>query len=112
MGKKSSAGKFALGAAVGAALGAVGGLLFAPKSGKETRADIAKKAGEAKDFTVKKAGEVREFAGEKFDDAKDFVVEKSGEVKKSAGKFFAKKDAKTAGKADAAAKSDRKSDEA
>ena len=40
MAKKSNAGKFVLGAAVGAALG----LLFAPKSGKETRRAIKEKA--------------------------------------------------------------------
>ena len=40
MAKKSNAGKFVLGAAVGAALG----LLFAPKSGKETRRIIKEKA--------------------------------------------------------------------
>jgi len=38
--KKSNTGKFVLGAAVGAALG----LLFAPKSGKETRRAIKEKA--------------------------------------------------------------------
>ena len=68
---KSGAGKFALGAFIGAALGAVGGLLFAPKSGKETRADIAKKAGEAKDFTVEKAGQAKEFAVKKTEHWKD-----------------------------------------
>lgn len=34
---------------VGAAAGVVAGLLFAPKSGKETRQKIAKKASEIKD---------------------------------------------------------------
>ena len=39
-----SKGKFVLGAAIGAAAGVVAGLLTAPKSGKETRADLKKKA--------------------------------------------------------------------
>lgn len=40
--KKSGAGKFILGAAVGATLG----VLFAPKSGKETRRDLKNKLNE------------------------------------------------------------------
>ena len=43
-----SKGKFALGALVGAVAGVIAGVLTAPKSGKETRADIKKKAGELK----------------------------------------------------------------
>ncbi|MCL1876472.1 YtxH domain-containing protein [Candidatus Saccharibacteria bacterium] len=70
MGNKSKAKGFAMGAVFGAAVGVVAGLLTAPKSGKETRADIKEKAGEAKDFTVKKAGEAKEFAGQKFEVAK------------------------------------------
>ncbi len=43
-----SKGKFALGAIFGAAAGAIAALLTAPKSGKETRADLKKKADEVK----------------------------------------------------------------
>lgn len=39
--KSSGAGKFFLGAALGAIGGAIAGILTAPKSGKETRKDIA-----------------------------------------------------------------------
>ena len=42
MSKKSGLGKFLLGAGIGVGLG----LLFAPKSGKETRADLKKKMDE------------------------------------------------------------------
>ena len=48
--KKSSCGKFVLGAAVGAGLG----LLLAPKSGKETRKELKKKM----DELVKKTKEI------------------------------------------------------
>lgn len=43
-----SKGKFALGALLGAAVGVAAGILTAPKSGKETRADLKAKADEAK----------------------------------------------------------------
>lgn len=43
-----STGKFALGALLGAAAGVVAGVLTAPKSGKETRQDLRRKAGEAR----------------------------------------------------------------
>jgi gas vesicle protein len=65
--KKSGAGGFILGAALGAAAGAVAGVLTAPKSGKQTRADIArgtKKAArkvksESKKFAAKAEKEFR-----------------------------------------------------
>ena len=45
--------KLALGVIVGAVAGVVAGVLTAPKSGKETRADIAHKAEELKDQATK-----------------------------------------------------------
>lgn len=45
MSKKS---KFALGALLGAVAGLIAGVLTAPKSGKDTRSDIKKKANELK----------------------------------------------------------------
>ena len=44
--------KLAIGAIVGAAAGVVAGVLTAPKSGRETREDIKRKAGELKDQAV------------------------------------------------------------
>lgn len=57
-----SKGKFALGALVGGAIGAVVALLTAPKSGKETRDDLKKKVDSIKTDTEKKVGEVKEQA--------------------------------------------------
>ena len=55
---------------VGAAVGATLGILFAPKSGKETRAIIKEKA-----------QEVGEKAGEIFESAKEKVVEVGSKAK-------------------------------
>ncbi|RWZ79016.1 MAG: YtxH domain-containing protein, partial [Candidatus Chaera renei] len=55
--KKGS--RFALGAAIGAVAGVVAGLLAAPKSGKETRADIKQKALEMKKEAAEKAGDLK-----------------------------------------------------
>jgi gas vesicle protein len=85
--KKGFGGKLALGAILAAAAGYIAGLLTAPKSGKETREDIKKKANEVyvnaekelkklhtelnERLTVasEKLGELREKGGKKFDDA-------------------------------------------
>lgn len=65
--KKSGAGKFILGAAVGAGLG----ILFAPKSGSETRRDLKKKM----DVLVKKVKEID------IDDVKEQLENKIDEIK-------------------------------
>jgi gas vesicle protein len=62
-------GKFVVGALIGAAAGLVAGLLTAPKSGKETRADIKEKAAELKSEAAKR--------GER---AKDKTVEIASDV--------------------------------
>lgn len=48
--------KFGIGLAVGAVIGAITGLLFAPKSGKETRKAIAEKTKKLKEKMSKKGG--------------------------------------------------------
>ena len=45
----------------GAGIGAVLGLLFAPKSGRETRELIARTANEGRDYLTNKVGESRQF---------------------------------------------------
>lgn len=67
-----SKGKFGIGLIVGAIAGAVAGFLTAPKSGKETRDDIKRRAGQAKEET-----------GKRVDEAKQMAEEVAGEAKKS-----------------------------
>ena len=47
---------------VGLGIGALIGILFAPKSGEETREFLTKKAEEGKDYAQRKARELRERA--------------------------------------------------
>ena len=54
--------KFGLGLAVGALVGAVAGILTAPKSGEETRKDLKLKAKKVADVATQKTGEVVENA--------------------------------------------------
>jgi len=49
--KQATKRKLAIGAAVGGVAGYLAGILTAPKSGDQTRKDIANKAGEVKDET-------------------------------------------------------------
>ena len=70
MAKKSKDSKFGLGVLVGAGLGAIGGavagILTAPKSGKETRADIARESKKvAKKAQVAGKKTVAKFTGKK-----------------------------------------------
>lgn len=65
-----SKGKFVLGALVGAAAGVVAGMLTAPKSGKETRADIKAKAAELKGEAASRANEVKDASTKAVNDVK------------------------------------------
>lgn len=62
--------KIVMGLIIGGAVGSVLGMAFAPKSGKETRKMIRKKAGEMKD-------EFMEQHGNDIEEAKDVIAEKS-----------------------------------
>lgn len=79
-----SKGKFALGALIGAAIGAAAGILTAPKSGKETRADIKAKATEAKKDVEKKGDEI-------VDKAKDLKVRTENAIEGAKKGFNEKK---------------------
>ncbi len=58
----------------GLSVGAVVGLLFAPKSGQETRAYIAGKAGEGRDYMVATGKELRRHAEGFVDRGKSYVA--------------------------------------
>jgi gas vesicle protein len=70
-----SKGKFVLGALVGAAAGVVAGMLTAPKSGKETRADIKSKAAELKGEAAKRVEDVKDISSKAVHDLKDRAAE-------------------------------------
>lgn len=57
---------------VGLGIGALVGILFAPKSGDETREFLSKKADEGRDYAQRKAKELRERA--------DDLIERGKEV--------------------------------
>jgi gas vesicle protein len=60
--------------AVGIGLGAVVAILFAPKSGKETRRLIVNRTGEGRDYVAARGKELRRQAEEAVDKGKDYVT--------------------------------------
>lgn len=63
-----------IGASVGVLAGAIAGVLFAPKSGKETRADIAKYLHEMKEKIAQELSEIGEITKRKYNAVVDKVV--------------------------------------
>lgn len=59
---------------VGLGVGALVGILFAPKSGDETREFLSKKADEGRDFAQRKAKELRERADDLIERSKDVAA--------------------------------------
>ena len=59
---------------VGLGVGALVGVLFAPKSGEETREFLSKKADEGKDYAQRKAKELRERADDLLERGKDVAA--------------------------------------
>lgn len=58
---------------VGLGIGALLGILFAPKSGEETRDFLSSKADEGRDYAQRKARELRERADDLLQRGKDVV---------------------------------------
>ena len=90
--------KFAIGALFGAVVGGIAALLTAPKSGKETRADLKKKADEVKKTTEEKVSEVKEKAEVVKNDletqAKDLRDRAEGAIQGAKDGFYKKDDTK------------------
>ncbi|MDW7738652.1 MAG: YtxH domain-containing protein [Bacillota bacterium] len=82
--RKESAIKILSGLAIGALIGGVVGVLYAPKAGKETRHEIAEKVKETAAATREKVKETVKEVKEKVDDLKDkrvAVVDKTTDSK-------------------------------
>lgn len=74
-------GGFFLAGLVGALAGAIGGLLLAPKSGKETRNDIAKLASEISKRIKTETSETKERVKDVFGKATEDATDKYNEIK-------------------------------
>ncbi len=61
---------------VGVGIGALLGVLFAPKSGEETRELLSKRADDGREFAQKKARELRDRADELIERGKDVASRK------------------------------------
>lgn len=81
---------FAEGALIGVLAGAIGGILFAPQSGEETRADLADSFNEIKGKVTEKLAEVEDFTRETYDNAVHSVVATYEEAKKITSEDAAK----------------------
>ena len=88
-----------LAATIGAIAGGLAGILFAPKSGKETRqgikeavakatAEINQKATAVRDLTVEKYHQIVDEVTEEYQELKDLGAEKLGEIKETLYKNY------------------------
>ena len=73
---KNGLSSFLLGLGVGVGIG----MLFAPKSGQETRQLIKDKAGEGTDFLKQRGSELRQSASEWVDKGKDAVGRQKDQI--------------------------------
>ena len=81
---------------VGLGIGALVGVLFAPKSGEETREFLAAKADEGRDYAQKKARELRERAEDLIERSKEIISRQKDAVASAvdAGKDAYKRESK------------------
>lgn len=81
---------------VGLGIGALVGILFAPKSGEETRDYLSAKADEGRDYAQKKARELRERAEDLLERSKEIMSRQKEAVSSAveAGRETYKREAK------------------
>ena len=81
--------RFSMGLLIGGALGALAGILFAPKSGKKLRSDIKEKGSEVlkdgKEIYADASTKAKEIIGEVKHQAKELKKEAEGTGEKIAG---------------------------
>jgi gas vesicle protein len=80
---------------VGLGIGALIGILFAPKSGEETRDYLSSKADEGRDYAQKKARELRERAEDLLERSRELMARQKDAVSSAveAGKETYKREA-------------------
>jgi gas vesicle protein len=81
---------------VGLGIGALVGILFAPKSGEETREYLSAKADEGKEYAQRKARELRERAEDLIERSKEIMSRQKDAISSAvdAGKETYKREAK------------------
>src|SRR5271167_702167 len=81
---------------VGLGIGALVGILFAPKSGEETREYLSAKADEGKEYAQKKARELRERAEDLIERSKEIMSRQKDAISSAvdAGKQTYKRESK------------------
>jgi len=81
---------------VGLGIGSLLGILFAPKSGEETREYLSSKADEGRDYAQRKARELRERAEDLIERSKEIMARQKDAISSAvdAGKESYKREAK------------------
>ena len=81
---------------VGLGIGALMGILFAPKSGEETREYLSSKADEGKEYAQRKARELRERAEDLIERSKEIMAKQKDAISTAvdAGKETYKRESK------------------
>ncbi len=81
---------------VGLGIGSLLGILFAPKSGEETREYLSSKADEGRDYAQRKARELRERAEDLIERSKEIMARQKDAISNAvdAGKETYKREAK------------------